>query len=81
MKKIIIISIAILSVLMVIFGGWYLFLRDPEVPAGESLRNILPFGSPGDTSVPTGAQPSIFDNEQEQLFGADQFGNPSADLF
>jgi len=81
MKKIIIISIAILSVLIVIFFGWYLFLRDTEVPVGETIRNILPFGSPGNNVVPTSDQPSVFDNNQEQLFGADQFGNPSADLF
>ena len=50
MKKILIILIAVISITLVAFFGWYLFLRDPDIPAGETIRNILPFGSGGDVA-------------------------------
>ena len=79
MKKILIILIAVISITLVAFFGWYLFLRDPDIPAGETIRNILPFGSGGDVaSRPTtnNSQPTTDLTEP-----VDEFGNPTATLF
>jgi hypothetical protein len=52
MNKLLKILIAILAVILIAFAGWYFLLRDPDIPAGEAIRNLLPFGSPGDTVEP-----------------------------
>ncbi len=79
MKKIFIIFIAALSIALLAFLGWYLFLRNPNIPAGEIIRNILPFGS-GDSSL----GPATDDRRSTTEGGpavSDEFGQPTANLF
>lgn len=80
MKKISIILIIVLSIILIAFLGWYFLLRDKSVPAGEALRDILPFGSGEDITRPTtnNQQPTIETGEQTSF---DEFGNPTANLF
>ncbi|MDP3874994.1 MAG: hypothetical protein Q8Q22_00525 [bacterium] len=80
MKKILIILIAVVSIALVLLFGWYLFLRNPDIPAGEIVRNILPFGS-GDNAQITTDPSTSFDNAQDKSLGIDEFGNPTANLF
>lgn len=79
MKKILIILTAVISITLVAFFGWYLFLRNPNTPVAETIRNILPFGSGGDTTsrlTNNNSQPTIDLTEP-----ADEFGSPTANLF
>lgn len=77
MKKILIILIAVISIALVAFFGWYLFLRNPDTPAGETIRNILPFGSGDNAQLTTNnLQPTTDLTEP-----VDEFGNPMANLF
>ncbi len=79
MKKILIILIAVISITLVAFFGWYLFLRNPDIPAGETIRNILPFGSGGEeASRPTTNHLQPTTDLTEPI---DEFGNPMANLF
>ncbi|MEK9171821.1 MAG: hypothetical protein AAB782_01115 [Patescibacteria group bacterium] len=80
MKKILIILIAVISITLVAFFGWYLFLRNPNISAGVAIRNILPFGSGGDTTSRLTNNPSTPLGASNQLV-ADEFGNPAANLF
>lgn len=48
MKKIAIILIGVLAIALLGFFGWYLLLRNPDIPVGEAIIDILPFGSGGD---------------------------------
>src|SRR3989344_7690255 len=79
MKKLYVVIIAVVSIVLITFFGWYLFLRNQDIPAGETIRNILPFGSGGDVaSRPTtnNSQPTTDLTEP-----VDEFGNPTATLF
>lgn len=80
MKKILIILIAVTSITLVAFFGWYLFLRNPNIPAGVAIRNILPFGSGGDATSRLTNNPSTPLGASNQLI-VDEFGNPAANLF
>ncbi|MDP3947686.1 MAG: hypothetical protein Q8Q41_03285 [bacterium] len=80
MKKILIILITALLAVLATFFGWYLFFRNPNIPAGEAIRNILPFGSENDVQLTTdNRQPTT--GTSSQLTTADEFSKPTADLF
>lgn len=78
MKKILIILIAVVAIALVAFFGWYLFWRNPNIPAGEVAKNILPFGSGKNAPLPaTGdGQPGT-----EFPVLADKYSVPTAKLF
>ena len=80
MRKILIISTVTFFIILAIFLGWYLFLRNPSIPAGEVIRNSLPFGSRDNTDVPFSP---IGDtgNSTEELAPFDEFDAPAANLF
>lgn len=80
MKKILIILTAVISITLVAFFGWYLFLRNPNTPVAETIRNILPFGSaptPSGVGVPTSGSAGA----SEGSLSFDEFGSPTANLF
>lgn len=77
MKKILIILITIVLLVLITLLGWYLFLRDPNVPVGETILNILPFGQGGDQRPAT---PSTSLGASNQPI-TDKFSSPSANLF
>ncbi len=76
MKKILIISLAVISIALVAFLGWYFLLRDPEVPLVEVINNSLPFGSEDNPLSPVSGQRPV--EETPEL--VDQFSSPSANL-
>ena len=80
-KRLLIILIAILSILLIAFFGWYFIVREPEFSVGEAVRNSLPFGSGEDINIP--ALPT--DGELGDMPGAelplDEFGSPTNSLF
>ena len=79
MRKIIISLIAVLSIILIAFFGWYFFVRDQEVPLGETIRNILPFGSGEDIQLPVDSKKQTVDSDES--FVSDEFGVPTAKLF
>ncbi|KKT95154.1 MAG: hypothetical protein UW97_C0028G0004 [Parcubacteria group bacterium GW2011_GWA2_45_15] len=77
MKRILIISLAVISIALIASLGWYSLVRDREVPLGEAIINSLPFGSEDNTLPAAGSrQPA---NETPEL--VDQFSSPTANLF
>lgn len=80
MKKITFILIILFSIILVIFVGWYFFLRDPAMPVGEAVRNILPFGSGERVGSPLPPLDTI-DDSGTGIVSPDEFGIPTADLF
>lgn len=82
MKKILIILVAVLSIILIIFLGWYLLIRNPKIPIGEAVGNILPFGSGDNTNIPIlpTSDPSTPLKANDQLT-TDKFGSPTALLF
>lgn len=83
MKKISIILITALLVILAAFFGWYLFFRNPNIPAEEAIRSILPFGLGEDVSIPTNSDnlSTSLDKAQDKSLEIDEFSNPTADLF
>ncbi|MEX2013677.1 MAG: hypothetical protein WD897_02070, partial [Parcubacteria group bacterium] len=81
MKKILIILMAVVSVALVAFLGWYLFLRNPDIPTGMVIRNILPFGSGDDINIPAQPTGNGFGDGAGEEEPFDEFGLPTADLF
>lgn len=84
MKKTLIILITVLSIILIIFFGWYLFLRNPDVPVGTAVRDILPFGQGDNTNIPilpTGDSSIPSNNTQDESLGTDEFGSPTTSLF
>jgi len=79
MKKISIILITVLSIVLIVFLGWYFLLRDKSVPAGEALRDILPFGSGEDINIPALLPDGEVTDSLQSI--VDEFGNPAANLF
>lgn len=68
-------------VLVLLFFGWYLFLRNPNIPAGETIRGILPFGSGEDISELTTDPSNPFGaSDQAVAETIDEFGIPAAGL-
>ncbi|MBI2065751.1 MAG: hypothetical protein HYT68_01640 [Candidatus Zambryskibacteria bacterium] len=80
MKKILIILIASLSIILITFLGWYLFLRNPEMPVAEVVRNVLPFGSGGDSNVPP-LLPGNIENTLGEPSSFDKYSEPTSKLF
>jgi len=77
MKKILIISLAVISVALIASLGWYFLMRDQGIPLGEAISNSLPFGSEGNTLPVAGSrQPA---DETSEL--VDKFSSPTANLF
>ena len=77
MKKILIISLVVISIALIAFLGWYVLMRDPGTPLGEAISNSLPFGSEGKTLPAAGSrQPT---DETPEL--VDKFSSPTANLF
>ena len=83
MKKIYIVLGIVLLIIIIIFLGWYLLARNPETPLGETVGNILPFGSGDNTNIPISLTDDKFGNDtlnnSDQTF--DEFGSPAANLF
>src|SRR3990167_9432725 len=80
MKKIFIILITVVAVVLIVFLGWYFILRNPNIPVGEAIRDILPFGSGDDISGPTTNDPRLTTGTgEQQVF--DEFAVPTAKLF
>ncbi len=79
MKKVIIILVAIISITLVGFLGWYFLVNDQEVPIGEVIKNSLPFGSGNDTQPTTDNQQPTTESEEAAIF--DEFGSPATNLF
>ena len=52
MRKILTILTTIVSIIIIAFLLWYLLLRNPSMPVGEVVRNVLPFGSGNDATAP-----------------------------
>lgn len=78
MKKILIIFITILSIILIVFIGWFIFLRDKNIPAGEAIGNLLPFGSGDNLPQTTGDTPTTpGENGQET---GNQSGSPTNNL-
>lgn len=80
MKKPLIILTSVIAIILAIFFGWYLFFPNSGMPTGEVVRNILPFGSGGDASIPAnlpGENGQLPDGEQP----ADEFARPNTKLF
>jgi hypothetical protein len=78
MKKIIIILIALL-VIFLGFLGWQILFNNPDTPIGETIRDVLPFGS-GDGLSPTTGGRGPTTNDAEQLM-SDELSVPTSDLF
>ncbi len=74
MKKILIITGGLVIIVLL---GW-LFFRNGDAPLGETLRDVLPFGSGEDVQLPVGSQ-QVVDNKESLIF--DEFGNPTTNLF
>ena len=80
MKKVFIILITVVATILVAFLGWYFLLRNPNIPVGEAIRDILPFGSGDDISGPTTNDPRLTTGTgEQQVF--DEFAVPTAKLF
>src|SRR3989344_7184557 len=77
MKKILIISLAVISVALIASLGWYFLVRDKEVPLGKAISNSLPFGSE-DNTLPAAASRQPVDETPELV---DKFSSPTANLF
>jgi len=78
MKKVFIILITVVATILVAFLGWYFLLRNPNIPVGEAIRDILPFGSGDDAQVTTDPSTSLGAGDQEPF---DEFAVPTAKLF
>ena len=83
MKKIYIILIAILSIILIIFLGWYLLARNPETPLIKTVGNILPFGSGDNTNMPVLSTENGLGNGTTNINDRpfDELGKPTASLF
>ena len=82
MRKLIVSLIVILSTVLVASIGWYFFLQDSDIPAGETIKNILPFGaSDGDDTSGFAPEGSSTGNEMGETTPFDEFGTPTTDLF
>ncbi|MDO8589889.1 MAG: hypothetical protein Q7R69_01280 [bacterium] len=81
MKKILIILVAIIAITLAVFFGWYLFFQNSDMPVGEVVRNVLPFGSGGDTSLPVNLPGGNEQLPNGQQLPADEFARPNAKLF
>lgn len=53
MKKLLIILITSISLAVLIFIGWYFLLRNSSSPVAETIKNVLPFGTPDNTPAPS----------------------------
>jgi hypothetical protein len=51
MKRLTTLLIILLTIIIFVVLGWFLFVRDPEIPLGEAISDALPFGS-GDNLSP-----------------------------
>lgn len=80
MRRIVIILIAVVVIVLIIFFGWYFLLRNPDIPLGEVIRDVLPFGS-GDNAQLTTDPSTSFDDAQDKSLGTDKLGVPTANLF
>jgi len=78
MKKIFITITAIVSIALAVFFGWYLFLRNSDIPTGVAIRDILPFGSQDNTQLITDDERRTTEADSQI---SDEFGNPTANLF
>ncbi|MCR4279212.1 MAG: hypothetical protein NUV78_00545, partial [Candidatus Zambryskibacteria bacterium] len=77
MKKILLISGSVLSIILIIFLAWMFLFRDKTVPAGEAVRDLLPFGSGEGFNAP-----GLFTEEDGEVApGFNDQGVPVADLF
>jgi len=75
MKKILIILIAVISIAIIAFLGWYFILRDSSIPVGATLRNVLPFGSGDNTpqSTTNNPQPTTDIGDQQTMTTSNMF--------
>src|SRR3989338_6118977 len=75
MKKILIILIAVISIAIIAFLGWYFILRDSSIPVGATLRNVLPFGSGDNTpqSTTNNPQPTTDIGDQQTMTTPNMF--------
>lgn len=77
MKKNLLISSAVLSIILIIFLAWMFLFRDKGAPAGEAVRDLLPFGSGEGFNAP-----GFFSEEDGEVApGMNDQGIPVADLF
>ncbi|MEK7195157.1 MAG: hypothetical protein AAB655_00505 [Patescibacteria group bacterium] len=80
MKKILLILGVVVAILLIAFLVWFFIGRDKTIPAGEAVRELLPFGSGEDIGQPTtNDQQLTADEENLKMF--DEQGVPVADLF
>ena len=80
MRKIIISLAIVLSIAIIVFVGWYFLLGNSDIPAGEAIRGILPFGTAEDSSESTiNNEQSTIETEGQSMI--DEFGTPTKNLF
>lgn len=79
MRKILITLILIITTILMAFLGWYFFFRNPNIPAGEAIRAILPFGSAENTEPTTDNQQETTETSTQPTL-ADEFDKPTANL-
>jgi len=80
MKKLTTILLAIVSVIIIAFLLWFFFLRNPNIPVDEAIRDILPFGSGEDIDIDLPPPSDPLDSGEEGfIFG--EFSSPVAKLF
>ena len=81
MKKVLTILTVLIITILAAFLVWFLFFRNPNIPVGESVKSILPFGSGEDVNIPalptSGSSTSLGTDQQQ----TDEFGMPAANLF
>ncbi|MDO8424130.1 MAG: hypothetical protein Q7S54_00780 [bacterium] len=79
MKKVIVILLAIVSIIIIAFLGWYFLLSDQEAPITEVIKNSLPFGSGEGLNGPTADPSTTLGTSNQESF--DEFSQPTANLF
>ncbi|MEX2014266.1 MAG: hypothetical protein WD896_02840 [Parcubacteria group bacterium] len=81
MKKISIIIIVSISLIVLVFLGFYLISRESGTPVRETVRDILPFGSGGNGRIPGGLRDGDGMFLDSEGLPQDEFANPAASLF
>lgn len=79
MKKLVISIIALVTIIILAFFGWYFFVRDQNITVSDFIVGDSPFGS-GDGFPSTGEKREVLTPAGEALV-FDEFGSPKNGLF